>query len=59
MPATAPWPALTASGADDVVYLTDPEAKQVLTVESESHEVKRRDALRFVPSGVAWMGIGH
>ena len=59
MPAAAPWPALTASGADDVVYLTDPEAKQVLTVESESHEVKRRDALRFVPSGVAWMGIGH
>lgn len=59
MPAAAPWPALTASGVDDVVYLTDPEAKQLLTVESESHEVKRRDTLGFVPSGVAWMGIEH
>lgn len=57
MPKEAPFPALTSSGVDDVVYLTDPKVKQVLTVGSQSHAVMHRDVLEFVPSGVAWMGI--
>jgi hypothetical protein len=57
MPSAAPWPAFTANGARDEVYLTDPVARQLVVVDSLTGAVKARRDLGFVPSGAAWLGI--
>ncbi|MFT3666412.1 hypothetical protein [Piscinibacter sp.] len=57
MPAAAPWPAFTANGAKDEVYLTDPVARQLVTVNSLTGAVVSRRDLGFTPAAAAWVGI--
>ena len=58
MPAAAPFPAFTANGAKDEVYLTDPVARQVVAVNTAQLSI-RRVQLDFKPSYVAWVGINR
>jgi hypothetical protein len=57
MPAAAPWPVLTANGAKDEIYITDPVARQLVVVDSLSGTVKERRDLGFTPSNAVWIGI--
>jgi len=57
MPTAAPWPALIANGAKDEMYLTDPVARQLVTVNSLTGAVVSRRDLGFVPAYAAWLGI--
>lgn len=57
MPAAAPWPAFTANGARDAVYLTDPAAGQLVEVNSLTGAVVSRTNLGFTPAAAAWVGI--
>lgn len=57
MTTAAPAPAFAANGARDEVYLTDPVARQLLTVNSTTGAVIARRDLGFVPSYAAWTGI--
>ncbi len=57
MPTAAPWPAIVANGAKDELYISDPQARQLVVVDSSTGAVKSRRNLDFVPSGLAWLGI--
>jgi hypothetical protein len=57
MPTAAPWPAIVANGAKDEFYITDPVAKQLVTVNSQTGAVVSRTALGFTPSAITWTGI--
>jgi hypothetical protein len=57
MPSAAPWPTITANGAKDELYITDPVAKQLVVVNSQNGAVLARRDLGFVPSSVVWLGI--
>lgn len=57
MPTAAPWPALSANGARDVVYLSDPVARQVISLDVRDGTVLGRQGLGYVPSAMAWLGI--
>jgi len=57
MPTAAPWPAIVANGAKDELYVTDPVAKQLVTVNSQTGAVVSRTALGFTPSAITWTGI--
>jgi hypothetical protein len=57
MPSAAPFPAFSANGARDEVYLTDPTARQLLIIDSASLELKQRRELGFVASAITWVGI--
>lgn len=59
MPAAAPFPAFAANGARDEIYLTDPQARQLVVVDSSALAVKQRRALDFKPSYAAWVGIAR
>lgn len=57
MPTAAPWPAITANGAKDEIYITDPVAQQLVVVNSLTGAVLARSSLGFTPSGAVWVGI--
>lgn len=57
MPTAAPWPTIVANGAKDVFYVTDPVAKQLVSIHSQTGAVLSRAALGFVPSAITWTGI--
>ena len=57
MPTAAPQPAIVANGAKDEFYVTDPVAKQLITVNSQTGAVVSRTALGFTPSAITWTGI--
>ncbi len=57
MPAAAPWPAFTANGGRDEIYLSDPVARQLVVIDSLTGAVVARRDLGFVPAGLAWLGI--
>lgn len=57
MPSAAPFPALTANGARDEVYLTDPAASQLVVLNAANGTVTARRSLGYVPSALAWLGI--
>lgn len=57
MPTAAPWPVIVANGARDEVYLTDPVARQLVVVNSQTGAVITRRDLGFIPSTAAWLGI--
>ncbi|MDO5058040.1 MAG: hypothetical protein Q4E06_12050 [Lautropia sp.] len=59
MPEAAPWPVLVASGARDELYLSDPKGRQILHIDSNSHNISRRDQLDFNPAGMTWTGISR
>lgn len=57
MPTAAPFPAITANGAMDELYITDPVAKQLVVVNSLTGAVLARRDLGFTPSNATWVGI--
>lgn len=57
MPTAAPWPVMVANGAKDEIYITDPIARQLVTVNSQTGAVLSRTALGFTPSAITWAGI--
>jgi hypothetical protein len=59
MPTAAPWPAIAVNNAKDEFYVTDPVAKQLVTVNSLTGAVISRTALGFTPSAITWTGIAR
>lgn len=59
MPTAAPWPAIAVNQAKDEFYVTDPVAKQLVTVNSQTGAVVSRTDLGFVPSAITWTGIAR
>lgn len=59
MPTAAPWPAIAVNNAKDEFYVTDPVAKQLVTVNSQTGAVISRTALGFTPSAITWTGIAR
>lgn len=59
MPAAAPFPAFAANGARDEVYLSDPNGRQLLVLDTAQLQVKQRVALGFAPSYLTWLGIAR
>ncbi|MFN4115994.1 MAG: hypothetical protein ACK4F7_05765, partial [Inhella sp.] len=57
MPSAAPWPLIVANGAKDELYLTDPVARQLVVINSQTGAVITRRELGFIPSSAAWLGI--
>lgn len=57
MPAAAPFPAFTANGARDEVYLTDPVARQLVVVNSATQAISARRDLGHSPAYAVWLGI--
>jgi len=58
MPAAAPFPAFAANGARDEVYLSDPVARQLVTVGTAQLDLKRT-TLDYKPAFIAWLGIAR
>jgi len=59
MPTAAPFPAFTANGARDEVYLTDPVTRQLVILDATSLQVIERRELGFVASAITWVGIAR
>jgi hypothetical protein len=59
MPTAAPFPAFAANGARDEVYLSDPNGRQLLVLDTAQLQVKQRVALGFAPSYLTWLGIAR
>ena len=59
MPTAAPFPALATSAAVNEIYLTDPVAQQLITLDSATLAVKSRRSLGFVPAHATWVGIAR
>lgn len=59
MPTAAPWPAIAVNQAKDEFYVTDPVAKQLITLNSQTGSVVSRTNLGFVPSSITWTGIAR
>ena len=59
MPTAAPFPALATSAAVNEIYLTDPVAQQLITLDSATLAVKSRRPLGFVPAHATWVGIAR
>ena len=57
MPTAAPWPVITANGARDEVYITDPTAKQLVVLNSNTNAIAARRDLGYTPSNAVWLGI--
>ncbi|MCI1191108.1 hypothetical protein MOJ79_04565 [Calidifontimicrobium sp. SYSU G02091] len=57
MPTAAPWPAISANGARDVIYLSDPVARQLVSINAHDGTVLERRDLGYVPSAIVWLGI--
>lgn len=60
VPATAaPFPQLAVNAARDEVYLTDPNARQLLVIDSTTYAVKSRRDLGYEPALMTWVGIAR
>lgn len=59
MPAEAPWPTITTNGARDEIYVTDPVARQLVVINSQTSAIVARQNLGYVPSYALWMGIAR
>jgi len=59
MPTAAPWPAIAVNQAKDEFYVTDPVAKQLITLNSQTGSIVSRTNLGFVPSSITWTGIAR
>ena len=57
MPAAAPWPVITANGARDEVYITDPAGQKLVVLNSSTNSITARKDLGYTPSNAAWLGI--
>jgi hypothetical protein len=59
MPTAAPWPAISANGAKDEIYFTDPVARQLVHFNTATASVSVRRDLSFVPATALWVGISR
>jgi len=59
MPTAAPWPAISANGAKDEIYFTDPVARQLVHFNTATASVSARRDLSFVPATALWVGISR
>lgn len=59
MPAAAPFPQFTANGARDVAYLSDPQGRQVVQINSLNGAVLDRRNVGYSPTALVWLGIGQ
>lgn len=59
MPTAAPWPTITANGARDEIYITDPVARQLAVLDSRTSAITARRDLGYVPSNALWVGISR
>lgn len=59
MPAAAPWPVITTNGAKDEVYMTDPVARQLVVINTQTSAITARRDLGYVPSNALWIGINR
>ncbi|MBB4843702.1 hypothetical protein HNP55_002225 [Paucibacter oligotrophus] len=59
MPTAAPWPAMAANGAKDELYLSDPQASQLLVLDTSKVSVTARRSLGYVPAALTWTGISR
>lgn len=57
MPTAAPWPVITANGARDEVYITDPVAQQLVVLNISTNSISARHNLGYTPSNAVWLGI--
>jgi hypothetical protein len=57
MPTAAPWPVITANGARDEVYITDPAGQKLVVLNSSTNAITARRDLGYVPSNAVWLGI--
>ena len=57
MPTSAPWPVITANGARDEVYITDPAGQKLVVLNSSTNVITARRDLGYVPSNAVWLGI--
>ncbi len=57
MPTAAPWPVITANGARDEVYITDPAARKLVVLNSSTNAIAARHDLGYTPSNAVWLGI--
>lgn len=57
MPSAAPFPVITANGAKDELYITDPVARQLVVVNSLTGAMLTRRDLGYTPSNAVWVGI--
>ncbi|MEC4720079.1 hypothetical protein RY831_13025 [Noviherbaspirillum sp. CPCC 100848] len=59
MPAAAPWPTITANGARDEIYITDPAARQLVVLNTQTSTITARRDLGYAPSNALWVGISR
>lgn len=57
MPTAAPFPALTASHAEDQVFLSDVTGKQISVIDVETASIKLKYPLNFTPGSLTWLGL--
>ncbi|RMX02976.1 hypothetical protein D8I35_17510 [Corticibacter populi] len=57
MPAAAPYPAFAASGAQDKVWLSDPQGQKLHLIHMADAELEGSIPLNFKPTGVVWLGM--
>jgi hypothetical protein len=57
MPTAAPWPVITANGARDEVYITDPAGQKLVVLNSSTNAIAARRDLGYTPSNAVWLGI--
>jgi hypothetical protein len=57
MPTAAPWPVITANGARDEVYITDPANQKLVVLNSSTNAIAARRDLGYTPSNAVWLGI--
>lgn len=59
MPTAAPWPSMSANGAKDEIYITDPTARQLIHFNTATASVSARRDLGFIPATALWVGISR
>jgi len=59
MPTATPWPSISANGAKDEIYITDPVARQLVHINTTTASVTSRRDLSFVPAAALWTGISR
>jgi hypothetical protein len=57
MPTASHWPVITANGARDEIYITDPAGQKLVVLNSSTNAITARRDLGYVPSNAVWLGI--
>lgn len=60
MPAAAPFPSIAVSHAADRAFISDPQGRAIVVVDTAARTLASTLRLDFSPSGLAWLGVeGH